>query len=190
MRFFLRNLFCVTLTTPETKGFLDTMDTIVVGADHAGYALKERLAQSLREQGFTVEDVGCYSEASVDYPAISGQLAKKFQEITKKTGHAPRGILCCGSGIGIMIGANRFPWLRAAVVHEHFSAMMSRRHNDTNVICFGARVIAPELALELLQTWLDTPFEGIRHQGRVDMLGDLHLNTVESQAGPGGVPSC
>lgn len=170
------------------------MDTIVIGADHAGYALKERLAQSLREQGFAVEDVGCYSEASVDYPAISGQLAEKFRTITEKTGKAPRGLLCCGSGIGIMIGANRFPWLRAAVVHEHFSAMMSRRHNDTNVICFGARVIAPELAMELLQVWLDTPFEGTRHQGRVDMLGDLasnlHVNTVENQASPGGVPLC
>lgn len=153
------------------------METIVLGADHAGYRLKEHLADALRNRGYAVEDVGCYSEDSIDYPAIAGELAEKIREIGAQTGKPPRGVLCCGSGIGIAISANRFPWIRAVVAHDHYSAVMSRRHNDANVICLGGRVIAPELADDLLEAWLSTPFEGERHQKRVDMMGDLLLKS-------------
>lgn len=140
-------------------------EKIVLGADHAGYRMKEFIAGHLKAKGYLVEDVGCFSEDSVDYPAISQQVADAIRREP-----SARGVICCGSGIGVSIAANRFPWLRAVVAHDYHTAVMSRRHNDTNVICFGGRVIAPERAAELLDTWLDTAFEGGRHQKRVDMM--------------------
>jgi len=139
------------------------MESFVLGADHAGYRLKEKIAAYLREKGCQVEDIGCYSEDSVDYPSISAGLAQKFKDL-QKTAPGVRGILCCGSGIGVCISANRFPWLRSVEAHDHNTVVMSRKHNNTNVLCLGARVIAPELAIDLLETWLKTPFEGGRHQ--------------------------
>jgi ribose 5-phosphate isomerase B len=159
---------------------------IVIGADHAGFRLKERLVAHLKEKGFAVEDIGCYSEDSVDYPNIAGRLAEVFRAQQAQAENV-RGVLCCGSGIGICMSANRYPWIRAVVTHEHNTAVMSRRHNDSNVICFGGRVIAPELAFDLFDTWLATPFEGGRHQKRVDMMTSI---TVENQGDPQGVPSC
>lgn len=162
------------------------MNTIVLGSDHAGYQLKERLLTHLKEKGASIHDVGCYDESSVDYPAIGQALALKLQALS--TSEQPAmGILCCGSGIGISMSANRFPWIRAVVAHDHNTAIMSRRHNDANVICFGGRVIAPELAFDILDTWLATPFDGGRHQHRVDLMSQF---SVESQVVPGGVPSC
>ena len=156
------------------------MESFVLGADHAGYRLKEKIADYLREKGFHVEDIGCYSEESVDYPAISAKLALKIQELQAK---APkdtvvRGILCCGSGIGVCISANRFPWIRAVEAQNHNTVVMSRKHNDTNVLCLGGRVIAPELAMDLIETWFKTDFEGGRHQKRVDMMTGI---SVENQ---------
>lgn len=151
-------------------------ETIVLGADHGGYQLKEKLAEHLRNQGYTVEDVGCFDETSVDYPTISQKLA----ETLKTNEQASKGLLCCGSGLGICMAANRFPWVRAIVAHDHNAAVMSRRHNDANVLCLGGRVVAPELAIEILTTWLATPFEGGRHQKRVDLMNTIH----------DGVPSC
>jgi ribose 5-phosphate isomerase B len=148
-----------------------SIEKVILGADHAGYQLKERIAQALREHGYTVEDIGCFDESSVDYPSISQTLA----ETMKKNGNAPslRGILCCGSGIGICMAANRFPWVRAVEAHDHHTAVMSRRHNDSNVLCLGGRVIAPELANNILEAWLDTPFDGGRHQKRVDLMSNI-----------------
>lgn len=170
------------------------MERIVLGADHAGFRLKDQIAAHLREKGYQFEDIGCYSEESVDYPAISTQLAetmKRLQE-AEPSGSIIKGIVCCGSGIGVCISANRFPWVRAVEAHDHNTIIMSRRHNDTNVLCLGGRVIAPELALELINTWLGTAFDGGRHQKRVDMMTGI---SVESQGKPAKgnpeeIPAC
>ena len=160
----------------KRKG-LGCMESFVLGADHAGYRLKEKIATYLREKGFQVEDIGCYSEDSVDYPSISGALAQKMKTLQSTDPNASvRGVLCCGSGIGVCISANRFPWVRSVEAHDHNTVVMSRRHNDTNVLCLGARVIAPELAVELLETWMKTPFDGGRHQKRVDLMSTLHVD--------------
>jgi ribose 5-phosphate isomerase B len=156
------------------------MERIVLGADHAGFLLKERVAAYLREKGYTLDDIGCYSEESVDYPAVAIKLAKTMKHLQSQdtSTNSVLGILCCGSGIGVCISANRFPWVRAVEAHDHNTVILSRRHNNTNVLCLGGRVIAPELAFELITTWLSTSFEGGRHQKRVDMMTEI---SVESQ---------
>jgi ribose 5-phosphate isomerase B len=168
------------------------MKSIVIGADHAGYPLKERLVAHLRAQGYQVEDVGCYSEDSVDYPAISAKLAETFQRLQQQSKEPVRGVLCCGSGIGVCIAANRFPWIRAVEAHDHNTVILSRHHNDSNVLCLGGRVIAPELAATLLDAWLDTAFDGGRHQKRVDMMTELTVNSqgAPHQANPEEIPTC
>jgi len=151
-----------------------SLPTFVIGSDHAGFRLKNHLLEVLKGQGYSVEDMGCYNEQSVDYPSIAQKVALKIQELENKNNTPVKGLICCGSGIGIEMSANRFPWIRAAVIHDHNAALLSRQHNDSNVISFGARVIAPELAESLLKTWLETEFEGGRHQRRVDLMS--HLN--------------
>lgn len=169
-------------------------ERIVLGADHAGFQLKEHISAHLREKGFQVEDIGCYSEESVDYPAISVKLAATIQGLQQASpSDSPvRGILCCGSGIGVCISVNRFPWIRSVEAHDHNTVVMSRRHNDTNVLCLGGRVIAPALAYDLIDTWMTTAFEGGRHQKRVDMMTGI---SVESQGKPAKgnpeeIPAC
>ena len=135
---------------------------IAIGSDHGGFELKETVKPLLKELGHEVEDVGCYSLDSVDYP----QEAKKVVALIKE-GKAERGILICGTGIGMSIAANRTPGIRATLCHELFTAEMSRRHNDSNVLCMGGRVIGPGLALEMVKVWLSTPFEGGRHNRRL-----------------------
>ena len=135
---------------------------IAIGSDHGGFELKETVKPLLEELGHEVEDVGCYSLDSVDYP----QEAKKVVALIKE-GKAERGILICGTGIGMSIAANRTPGIRATLCHELFTAEMSRRHNDSNVLCMGGRVIGPGLALEMVKVWLSTPFEGGRHTRRL-----------------------
>jgi ribose 5-phosphate isomerase B len=145
----------------------DGPKTIVVGADHAGFGLKESIKAYLQSQGWQVTDVGCHSTDSVDYPDISSALAKHMTDTA-----TPWGILCCGSGIGVSIGANRFAGIRAVTANDLFSATMSRRHNNANVLCLGARVVAEPMALVLLETFLATPFDGgPSHEGRVAKLG-------------------
>jgi ribose 5-phosphate isomerase B len=162
-----------------------SLPTFVIGADHAGFRLKEHMADVLKKQGYSIEDMGCYDEQSVDYPAIAQKVALKFQELQNQD-KPVLGLICCGSGIGIEMSANRFPWIRAAVVHDHYAAMLSRKHNDSNVISFGARVIAPELAESLLSAWLETPFEGGRHQHRIDLMTHLNPDSPSLKE----VPSC
>lgn len=162
------------------------MERLVIGADHAGFRLKERLSEFLKEKGYQLVDVGCYNEESVDYPGVGQKLAETMQS----QGIA-KGVICCGSGIGVCMSVNRFPWVRGVLAHEHNSAVMSRRHNDANVICFGGRVIAPELAADILNTWLETPFDGGRHQNRVDMMTSLHTESQDNRSESGKVlPSC
>lgn len=138
---------------------------IAIAADHAGVALKELLSSFLKSENIEVVDCGTHGAESVDYPDFAKQVA---QAITQK--RVDRGVLVCGSAIGMAIAANRFNSIRAVVIRDGFDARMSREHNDTNVACFGARVTPADQAKELLKLWLTTPFEGGRHQKRVDKI--------------------
>ncbi|KJS30557.1 MAG: ribose 5-phosphate isomerase [Desulfatitalea sp. BRH_c12] len=138
--------------------------TLVMGCDHAAFGLKEIIKAYLTEKGYAPEDVGAFSDASVDYPQIGKQVAAHVSE-----GRYARGILLCGTGIGMSMVANRFAHVRAALCNDLFSAAMSRRHNDANILVMGGRVIGDVLALEIVRTWLETPFEGGRHQRRLDL---------------------
>ncbi len=139
-----------------------TAETIAIAADHAGFELKTALAEELARRGFDVLDLGTDGPASVDYPDFADKLARALAE-----GRARRGLLVCGTGIGIAIAANRHRHVRAAVCGGSTEARLARRHNDANVLALGARVVGPEVALDCLATFLDTPFDGGRHQRRV-----------------------
>lgn len=136
---------------------------LAIGCDHAAFGLKEVIRWYLIENGNEVEDVGAFSEASVDYPQIGMRVASGVSE-----GRYDRAILMCGTGLGMSMVANRFAHVRAALCNDLFSAAMSRRHNDANILVLGGRVIGDVLALEIAKTWLATPFEGGRHQRRLD----------------------
>jgi ribose 5-phosphate isomerase B len=139
--------------------------TIAVAADHAGFDLKEILKRDLQEAGYAVIDLGTNSTASVDYPDFGRALAE-----TVASGQAERGVVICGTGIGISIAANRNPKIRAALAHDVTSAKLSREHNDANVIAFGARLIGTEVARAALKAFLDTEWAGGRHVARVEKL--------------------
>ena len=138
---------------------------VCIGADHAGFALKELVASFLREADTEVVDVGTNSPDSVDYPVYALRVARAVE-----SGQADRGILVCGSGIGMCIAANRIHGVRAVNGHEPFEARMSRRHNDSNVLCLGSRFIGVDLALEIVREWIKEPFEGGRHKRRIDLI--------------------
>jgi ribose 5-phosphate isomerase B len=142
----------------------DATNTIVIGCDHAAYELKEKLKDYLRRRGESVEDVGPHDTASVDYPDFGKKVAGLVSE-----GRYARGILLCGTGLGMSMVANRFPGVRAALCHDLFGAIMSRKHNDANILVLGGRVTGETLAEEIVKSWLETPFEGERHQRRLDM---------------------
>lgn len=137
---------------------------IIIGCDHAAFPLKEKIKSYLAEYGIPVTDVGADSEASVDYPEYGKRVAESVS-----TGQFTRGILLCGTGMGMSMVANKYPRVRAALCNDLFSAAMSRRHNNANILVLGGRVIGDVLAREILRTWLETPFEGGRHQNRLDM---------------------
>jgi ribose 5-phosphate isomerase B len=139
--------------------------TIAVASDHAGFDLKEVLKRDLQEAGYAVLDLGTNSTASVDYPDFGKAMGEAIA-----SGKAEKGVLVCGSGIGISIAANRNPRVRAALAHDAVSARLSREHNDANVVAFGQRLIEAEVAREALKVFLQTPFEGGRHAGRVAKL--------------------
>ena len=139
--------------------------TIAVASDHAGFDLKEILKRDLQEAGHVVLDLGTHSSASVDYP----DFGKSMGEVIA-SGKAARGVLVCGTGIGISIAANRNPKVRAALAHDVTSARLSREHNDANVVAFGQRLIGVETAREALKAFLNTEFAGGRHAGRVAKL--------------------
>ena len=141
-------------------------ETIGIGSDHAGYELKTALKQELEAMGFDVADVGTDSATkSVDYPDFGRALAEAM-----KAGRFSRGVLVCGTGIGISIAANRHPWIRCGLVHDETSARLTRQHNDANVIALGARLIGVETAKASLKVFLTTPFDGGRHVQRVAKL--------------------
>lgn len=137
---------------------------IVIGSDHAGFELKERIKDLLIKEKHLVQNEGCYSLDSVNYP----EVAKKVASLVS-SGAFDRGILICGTGLGMSMVANRFPNVRAALCHEPFTARMSREHNDSNILCIGGRVVGPALAEEMVQVWLFTPFSGGRHAERISM---------------------
>ena len=140
---------------------------VAVGCDHGGISLKPEILQLLAEMGHEGIDRGTFSEASVNYPDFAQAVVADVEN-----GQADRGILICGTGIGMSMAANRSPKIRAALCHELFTARLSREHNDANVLCLGARVIGPGLALEMVRTWMATEFAGGRHQARLAMFSD------------------
>ncbi len=141
------------------------METILVGSDHAGFNLKQSLKGVLDGHGIEVIDVGCFSESSCDYPDFAAEVCRRLQR-----GDAPRGILICGTGLGMSMMANRFHGIRAALCTTEYHARMGRAHNDSNVLCLGGRITGPGLAQSIVKTWLETPFEGDRHQRRIDLI--------------------
>ncbi len=137
---------------------------IILGSDHGGYSLKNIIIAHLEQQSIEVEDMGCYSEDSCDYPIIAKAVAEKVLLTGSK------GILVCGTGIGMSISANKFKGIRAALCSDTYSARMTRKHNNSNILCLGERVVGNGLAIDIVDTWIGTEFEGGRHKRRIDML--------------------
>ncbi len=138
---------------------------VAIGSDHGGFQYKKCIIDFLTSNGIEAIDVGTYDENSCDYPAIARKVAQKVT-----SGDVVRGILVCGTGIGMSIAANKVKGIRAALCGDTFSAKATRAHNDSNVLCLGQRVIGEGLALEIVNIWLNTEFEGGRHKRRVDMI--------------------
>ena len=139
---------------------------IVIASDHGGYALKQELMAHLKEKGVEFEDIGTYSEASCNYPEYAERAARGVAE-----GKYEKGILVCGTGIGMSLAANKIPGIRCALLSDVMSARLTREHNDTNMMALGAAVTGEMLALEIVDVWLDTAFSGVeRHQRRIDKM--------------------
>lgn len=141
---------------------------IAIGSDHGGYLLKEELKKHLTEKGIEFKDFGTDSTASCDYPIYAEKVCNAIQ-----SGECEKGILICGTGIGMSMCANKCKGIRAALCGDHFSAEFTRKHNDANVLCMGARTIGPGVALQLADIFLSTEFEGGRHEKRVAMMMEL-----------------
>lgn len=149
------------------------MDRIAIASDHGGYDIKKVIAEYLLAKGYEIDDLGTYSSDSVDYPDFAHIIAQKIANGLDK-----RAILICGTGIGMSITANRYPGVRAALGNDIFSARMSRLHNDSNVLVLGGRVVGPELAMEIVSTWLNTDFEGGRHNRRIEKIDQERIETI------------
>lgn len=135
---------------------------IYIGADHAGFSLKEKLRDHLKDKGHEVIDLGTFNEDSVDYPDLAREVAEKVRENA-----ASRGVLICGTGIGVSIAANKLKGIRAANVHSIQEAQLSRQHNDANIVAVGARMLEPQLAEDIVDAFLNANFEGGRHVARI-----------------------
>ncbi|MBI5199250.1 MAG: ribose 5-phosphate isomerase B [Nitrospirae bacterium] len=142
-----------------------------IGCDHAGLAMKEEMLALLKDLGFKYKDYGTFTKDSVDYP----DFGLKVSEAVSK-GEVDRGLLICGTGIGMSIVANKFTGVRAALCHEPYSAKMSRLHNDANILVLGGRVIGKGLAREIAMVWFTTEFEGGRHKNRIDKIKEIESN--------------
>ncbi len=141
---------------------------IAIASDHGGFELKNALVEHLKKEGYNVADLGTHTADSVDYPDIAARMAEAI-----RNGEAERGILLCGTGIGISIAANRFPFIRAALVHDAFGARLCREHNNANVLVLGGRTTGPEVAFDCARIFLTTDFLGDRHARRVEKLSHL-----------------
>ncbi|WP_134702497.1 ribose 5-phosphate isomerase B [Ammoniphilus sp. YIM 78166] len=146
---------------------------IALGADHGGFQLKEEIKAMLQSMDHEVVDMGCDCEQSVDYPDYALPVAEKVA-----SGELDRGILICGTGIGMSIAANKVKGVRCALVHDLFSAKATREHNDSNVLAMGARVIGPGVAQEIVKIWLGTEFTGGRHSQRLEKIGNIEAKHV------------
>ncbi|GAB7387885.1 ribose 5-phosphate isomerase B [Bacillaceae bacterium] len=153
---------------------------VAIGADHGGFRLKEEIKALLDSLGIEYMDYGCSCEDSVDYPDYALPVAEKVAR-----GEFDRGILVCGTGIGMSIAANKIRGVRCALVHDVYSAKMTREHNDSNVLAMGARVIGPGLALEIVKTWLSTEFQGGRHERRVQKVKEIEDKQLGVQVAEG-----
>ena len=141
---------------------------IVVASDHAGFCQKDVICDFVRGLGHEVEDLGPETADRVDYPDFADKVARRVSE-----GTADRGILICGSGIGMSIAANKFRGVRASVVTDDYSARLTRRHNDSNVLCLGGRMVGRWMLLRIVETWLTTDYDGGHHQGSLDLLAEM-----------------
>ena len=141
---------------------------IAIGSDHGGYLLKEEIKKHLKEKGYEFKDFGTDSTASCDYPVYAEKVCHAVQ-----SGECEKGILICGTGIGMSMCANKCKGIRAAVCGDHFSAEFTRKHNNANVLCLGARVIGAGVAMQLVDIFLTTEYEGGRHEKRVEMMMQL-----------------
>ena len=142
---------------------------IAIASDHGGFAMKQLLIDHLKESSVELEDLGCYSEESVDYPVYAEKAARGVAE-----GVYDRAILVCGTGIGVSIAANKIPGVRAALCCDCYSAEMTRLHNDSNVLCLGGRTLGSELAKRITDIWIETPFSGLEnHVRRIGMIAAL-----------------
>lgn len=141
------------------------MTKIAIGSDHGGFEYKAKIIDYLKEHNFEYEDMGTYTTESCDYPIIAKKVAQKVV-----SGEADKGILICGTGIGMSIAANKVKGIRAALCSDTFSARATRAHNNSNILCLGQRAIGECLALDIVDVWLTTEFEGGRHERRVNMI--------------------
>ncbi|MCX7921035.1 MAG: ribose 5-phosphate isomerase B [Clostridia bacterium] len=141
---------------------------IAIGNDHAGYSLKAEVVKFLNEKGYEVKDLGVCDCSSVDYPDYGLAVAEAV-----KSGECDKGIIICGTGIGISISANKVPGIRAALCTSSYEAKMSREHNDANILALGERVVGVGLALDIIDIWLKTEFAGGRHKARVDKISEI-----------------
>lgn len=156
-----------------TQAWENSVQRIAIGSDHAGLDLKESLRMHLQSKGIEAIDLGTTSKDSVDYP----DFAEKVAALVSK-GTVSQGILICGTGVGMSITANKYPGVRAAVATNSFMAKMARAHNHANILCLGSRVIEEDIAKEILEAWLNEPFEGGRHERRVSKILQLDRGIV------------
>jgi len=155
---------------------------IAVGSDHRGFRVKQRVVNLLRQLGHEVLDAGPEGESSVDYPDFALLVG-----LAVGHGEVDRGILICGTGIGMTIAANKVPGIRAALCSDIYTARMSREHNDANVLTLGGRLMGPEMALDILKMWLETDFAGDRHRRRIGKIADLERRHTAPDAGHHGL---
>ena len=149
---------------------------IAIGCDHGGINIKNAVIEYMKENGFEFHDFGCYTTGSVDYPEYAYKVAKSVAD-----GEAEFGIICCGTGIGVSMAANKVKGIRAAVCTDEFCAEMTRRHNNANIMCMGGRVITEEKAVKLASIFLNTPFDGGRHENRVNMITAIENGTFDTK---------
>jgi ribose 5-phosphate isomerase B len=141
---------------------------LAIGCDHGGFELKQAIMEHLKEKGIEFHDFGCYSTESMDYPTVAQPVAQAIAD-----GKFERGILICGTGIGMSIAANKVHGIRAACCENSFSAQMAREHNDAHILCLGARVLGPAVALTMVDAFLNSSFAGGRHCNRVNLISEM-----------------
>jgi ribose 5-phosphate isomerase B len=147
---------------------------IAIGTDHRGFSIRTKVVDLLKQLGHEVEDVGTFTAEAVDYPDIAAEVASRVSHAK-----ADRGILVCGTGLGMCIAANKFHGVRAAPCHDDLTAELSRRHNDSNILCLSADLLGERLIDRMIELWLNTPFEGGRHARRVEKIIDLERRVDE-----------